>query len=220
MKRELIITQDGSATFYIPELNEQYHSHFGAKVESEYIYIEQAYLAHSHEPSRVLEIGFGTGLNAACTALQAYSCKRHTQYISYEKYPLSESEIHAYSKTLAPAGSLLSYFDAIHAAEWNTPVAIHPYFTIEKRLQDVHSVTTFPTSTVIYFDAFAPDKQADMWSYDLLQAMYNALESAGILVTYCVKGEVRRRMQAIGFIVEKLAGPPHGKRYIMRCTKP
>lgn len=213
-------TEDGSATILVTEMNEHYHSVKGALTESNHIYRDCAFLhrcdiSGGNPPVRLLEIGFGTGLNAVVTAMAANS-ERCVHYIALEKYPLSSEIV-----------SLLQYedkvdaelYEAIHLAKWNEPVVITPYFTIEKRHAD-YLVDELPQGIdVVYFDAFAPEKQPDMWSEDAFKRLVASMNKGGVLTTYCAKGEIRRLFASLGLSVERIPGPVGGKREILRATK-
>ena len=165
---------------------------------------------------RVLEIGFGTGLNAVVTAM-ATTKDRKAHYISLELYPVEAQLIEKLNYGEMVDNNLLI---ALHQAQWNAPQVISPTFTLEK-LQCDFTQCSLPTDIdVVYFDAFAPEKQPEMWDESLFKRIYDAMSNGGILTTYCAKGEIRRRLQRVGFIVERLAGPPGGKREILRATKP
>ena len=215
---EVEITADGSATIYVPHLDEHYHSVKGALTESLHIFRNCAFLYHSpsSQPLRVLEIGFGTGLNAVVTAM-ATTKGRKAHYISLELYPVEAQLIEKLNYGELVDNDLLM---ALHQAQWNAPQVISPTFTLEK-LQCDFTQCSLPTDIdVVYFDAFAPEKQPEMWDESLFKRIYDAMSNGGILTTYCAKGEIRRRLQRVGFIVERLAGPPGGKREILRATKP
>lgn len=209
-------TEDGSDTLYVENMDEHYHSTKGALTETNYIFIEMGLLARAKQQMNVLEIGFGTGLNAVQTLEAA---KQHNLSISFttlELYPLQFEQV----KSLSYAK--LNFFKDLHEAEWNTTVEITPYFKLHKHLLDF---TTLPTTNlgslfdVIYFDAFAPEKQPNMWSQQLFDHLYVLMNVGGILTTYCAKGAIRRMLQSAGFMVERLPGPPNGKREIIRATK-
>ena len=215
---EVEITADGSATIYVPHLDEHYHSVKGALTESLHIFRNCAFLYHSpsSQPLKVLEIGFGTGLNAVVTAM-ATTKDRKAHYISLELYPVEAQLIEKLNYGEMVDNNLLM---ALHQAQWNAPQVISPTFTLEK-LQCDFTQCSLPTDIdVVYFDAFAPEKQPEMWDESLFKRIYDAMSNGGILTTYCAKGEIRRRLQRVGFIVERLAGPPGGKREILRATKP
>ena len=212
-------TDDGSATLFVPDLDEHYHSVKGAYTEALHIYRDCAYL-HAAEfcaerPLRLLEIGFGTGLNAAVTAMVA-TAERPVHYITLEKYPVETSLIASLDYKHIVDAELLA---AIHAAPWEEPVAITPYFTLEKRCCDLLTAPLPDAIDIVYFDAFAPEKQPEMWSAGIFARIYQAMRPGGVLTTYCAKGAIRRMLQATGFSVERLAGPIGGKREILRATK-
>lgn len=210
------ITADGSATIYLPHLDEHYHSVKGALTESLHIFRDCAFLHHttSSAPLRVLEIGFGTGLNAVVTAMAANS-SHNVHYISLELYPIDCELIEKLNYGDFVDNDLLL---ALHHAPWENPTQITPHFTLEKLKCDFTKCVLPQNIDVVYFDAFAPEKQPEMWSEELFSRIYDAMAPGGILTTYCAKGEIRRRLQRVGFIVERLAGPPGGKREILRAT--
>lgn len=215
---EVQTTDDGSATLFVPALDEHYHSVKGAYTEALHIYRDCAYryaAERSSSPLRLLEIGFGTGLNAAVTAMAA-TPEHPLHYITLEKYPVASTLVSQLSyDTLIDA----SLFDAIHAAPWEQPTTTTPDFVIEKRCCDLLT-TPLPTDIdIVYFDAFAPEKQPEMWSASIFSRLYQAMRSGAILTTYCAKGIIRRLLQPTGFTVERLAGPAGGKREILRATK-
>lgn len=210
-------TADGSATIYLPELDEHYHSVKGARTESQYVFVDCGLNHCRKEKVRILEIGFGTGLNAALTAMAAGG--RHIEYFTVELYPLSSEELEATGYCpLFPPG----LFRGIHEAGWGNLVEITPEFSIKKINCDITGASAeLPEDAdVVYFDAFAPDKQPEMWTDHIFRKIYGAMSPGGILTTYCAKGEVRRRLQSVGFTVERLPGPPGGKREILRAVKP
>lgn len=212
-------TADGSNTLFVPELDEHYHSVKGALTESQHIFIQMG-LNHSQaESPHVLEIGFGTGLNAFLTLLEAEKQSRKVCFTSIERYPLGEDIVQklGYPEIIAPEAS--EKFYALHAAPWNRPIRLSPYFTLHKIEGDFTHFDFQSHYDVVYFDAFAPEKQPEMWSQPLFDRLYQQMNPGGILTTYCAKGVVRRMLQAAGFTVERLPGPPGGKREILRASK-
>lgn len=214
--REIEITDDGSATLYVKELDEHYHSVKGALTESEHIFRDCAFLYRSKgERVRVLEVGFGTGLNAVVTAMAANE-KHPVHYISIEKYPVD-------SDTLSQLkyGEIVdkTLYDKIIDAEWNREVEITPFFTLEKIEGDYLTDNLPSFIDVIYFDAFAPEKQPEMWTREAFERLYASANIDAVLTTYCSKGVIRRMLADIGFKVERIAGPKNGKREILRATK-
>lgn len=216
---ELEKTADGSYTLFVPELDEHYHSVKGALTESEHIFINMGLKHSSAKEPNILEIGFGTGLNAFLTSLEAKKENRNIRYTTIEKYPLEMDIIKHldYPELIAPTEKEMFY--SIHTAEWNTPQKISENFIIEKIKGDFTNFKFRKGYDIIYFDAFAPEKQPEMWSQEFFNNLYDVLNNNGILTTYCAKGSVRRMLKEAGFSVERLAGPPGGKREILRGTK-
>lgn len=220
MQRIIERTEDGSATLFVPELNEHYHSVKGARTESQHIFIDMGLNAVSAASPRILEIGFGTGLNALLTLEAAEKDKRPVHYTGIELYPLVWDEVEALGYSDHPL------FRTLHTAPWGEDVAITSRFTLHKMKADFRDVgmcraENLPSPfDVIYFDAFAPEKQPEMWSESLFRNLYACMSTNGVLTTYCAKGVVRRMLQAVGYKVERLPGPPGGKREILRASKP
>ena len=233
LSSEIELTADGSHTLFVPSMDEHYHSVNGAKTEAEHIYINYGLKENNASPLNVLEIGFGTGLNAFLTLLEAQKIHKEIIYTSLELYPLSLEVIKKlnYPDIIFPEYANL-YFD-LHQAKWDEKHKITSYFSIFKVNVDftniahpeesvewrIGTIDNQPISyDVVYFDAFAPEKQPEMWKQELFDALYTSMNNNGILMTYCAKGVVRRMLQSSGFIVERLPGPP-GKREILRATK-
>lgn len=213
---EIERTEDGSATLYVKELDEHYHSVKGALTESNHIFRDCAFLHRSDgERLRLLEVGFGTGLNAVVTAM-ACDAAHPVHYITLEKYPVDGERLAALQYDSLVDSDLLH---KIHIAPWNTAVQITPHFVIEKRHCDYTSDILPEGIDVVYFDAFAPEKQPDMWTEEAFERLHGAMNRGGILTTYCSKGVIRRRLESIGFRVERIPGPPGGKREILRATR-
>lgn len=220
MKRILMITDDGSQTIYLPEMDEHYHSTHGAIQESRHIYIEQGLLQTTNKELSVLEIGFGTGLNAYLTYCFAKERGISIDYHSLEKYPLDESE---FSKLNYPTNIFPEYsaiFDQMHQTEWNNMIEIHDGFRLKKIQEDLLTFTfeEIPQFDLVYYDAFAPSKQPEMWTYQILHKVAAKVKTGGILVTYCAKGTVRRALSDAGFTMERIPGPK-GKKEILRGKK-
>lgn len=220
---EIEITADGSHTLFVPSMNEHYHSTNGAQTEAEHIYINYGLRRSEASPLNILEIGFGTGLNAFLTLIEGQKIGKKIHYTSLELYPLKLDVIEKlnYPQNICPEKSEL-YYD-LHRAEWQKATIITPLFTLKKLHVDYtksDSTSTWNTNKydVIYFDAFAPEKQPEMWNQELFDTLYQSANINGILMTYCAKGVVRRMLQSSGFIVERLPGPP-GKREVLRATK-
>lgn len=211
-------TADGSHTLFVPELNEHYHSIKGALTESEHIFIRTALRHCLRHDIQILEIGFGTGLNAFLTLLEAEKTQRKIYYTTIERYPLDielVKKLH-YPELISSAHAELFY--KLHETEWDVPQAVTSHFTLLKIKGDFTHFTTEEKYDVVYYDAFAPEKQPEMWSQTLFDKLFNRMNPDGILTTYCAKGAVRRMLQTSGFHVERLQGPPGGKREILRAT--
>ena len=212
-------TADGSNTLYVPQLDEHYHSVKGALTESEHIFINMGMRHCTLSCPHILEVGFGTGLNAFLTLMEAEKTRRHVRFTTIERYPVDEKILEelSYPEQICPDRA--SDFYALHRAAWNEEVQITPHFSLHKMLRDFTNIHLAGSFDVIYFDAFAPEKQPEMWNIALFRTLFDRLNPGGILVTYCAKGAIRRTLQACGFIVERLPGPPGGKREILRATK-
>jgi tRNA U34 5-methylaminomethyl-2-thiouridine-forming methyltransferase MnmC len=219
---QLVITGDGSHTLFIPELNEHYHSTFGALTESLHVFVHSGLhcFAGSKEIS-IFEAGFGTGLNALMTALHAVRMGMKVWYFAIEKYPVDPLIVDQlnYPQLLKDAeNDAEGLFSAIHNSEWETMIGIHPFFYLKKMKGDMCSFIPDANFDLVYFDAFAPDKQPEMWTGDVLHRILSAMKPGGIFTTYCVKGSVKQILKNYGLTVEKLPGPP-GKREILRARK-
>lgn len=217
---QIINTLDGSHTIYLPEINEQYHSVNGAITESDFVYIDKGYKYHASKNPKVFEVGFGTGLNCLLTALQAEHHKRPTLYITIEKYPLQKDIIVQLNFGRLISEDARIVFNTIHTTNWNEVVHISEYFNLFKIKGDLIDInlTQFENCDVIYFDAFGPDKQPEMWTPHIYRKIYSITSPKGVLVTYSAKGEVRRQLAASGFEMERLPGPP-GKNEMLRGIK-
>jgi tRNA U34 5-methylaminomethyl-2-thiouridine-forming methyltransferase MnmC len=220
MKLQIVNTSDGSQTLYIPEMDEQYHSMNGALTESNYVYLGKGYLFHKSNAPIVFEVGFGTGLNCLLTALLAEKQKRTTTYYTIEKYPLDKKIIEhlKYGENISAEAQIL--FEKIHCCEWDKPIQISKYFKLIKLRSDLieNNLKEVKDCNVIYFDAFGPDKQPEMWQPQIFQKIYSITSHGGVFVTYSAKGAVRRQLAACGFEMERLPGPP-GKIQMLRGIK-
>lgn len=223
MSRKLVTTSDGSHTLYVPELGEHYHSVHGAVQESTHVFIKHGLqaLPVGEGPIYIFEMGLGTGLNLLLTALQPLA--RPIYYVSIEAYPVSAEEAASlnYGNLFEEHPEAKGLLQAIHVLAWGAPAELKPRLTIHKihgKLSEL-DWATLPQFNLVYFDAFAPDVQPNLWSEEVFAALYNQMQPEGILVTYCAKGSVKRAMKAAGFTIERLPGPP-GKREMTRATKP
>jgi tRNA U34 5-methylaminomethyl-2-thiouridine-forming methyltransferase MnmC len=219
MPIQIITTADGSHSLLNTDLDETYHSRHGALQESAYVFIKMGFDffldQHKAQSINILEIGFGTGLNAWLTLQKAKQTGVVVNYISLENYPLDKSiwSNLNYGETDKPS------FEKLHEAEWNKPVSIHEKFTLHKIEGNLEhfSFSTFHFN-LIYFDAFAPNKQPEMWELPMLKKVCDTLVPGGVFVTYCAKGQVKRDLKSLGLRVENLPGPP-GKREMLRAVK-
>ena len=218
MDTRLILTDDGSHSLYLPGMDEGYHSRFGAMTESRHIFINAGLASLPPGDTTILEVGFGTGLNALLTALHAGREKIRISYTTLEKYPLDQSLISRLNYgTLAGEGGE-DLFRAIHEAPWNSPSAITDWFTLEKRLTDLTAEDPAGIFDLVYFDAFGPDKQPEMWSREVMHRIEAVTHPGSVFVTYSAKGELKRMLRSLGFEVQHLPGPP-GKRVFTRAVK-
>lgn len=221
MQHIIEITEDGSHTLYVPELDEHYHSTHGAIQESLHVYLE-AGLHHCGKPViNLLEIGFGTGLNAFLTLLDTKKSRETVKYTSLERYPVSfmDARMFNYSKLLNPSQE--EKFIQLHTCPWGEWVEITSNFHLKKLEMDASNLDKFQPETlfdVIYYDAFAPEKQSFMWTEEIFNRLYTLSNPGAVLTTYCAKGAVRRMLQSAGYQTERLPGPP-GKREILRAVK-
>jgi tRNA U34 5-methylaminomethyl-2-thiouridine-forming methyltransferase MnmC len=222
MQRKIINTKDNSKTLLIPEMNETYHSTNGAVAESKHIYINYGlnHFINTTETVNILEMGFGTGLNAILTLDYALTHKKKVNYFTIEKYPVTLNEIIEldYANSL-DLDYLKSEFLSLHELDFKKDHQINPYFSFSKHHTDLKAITLHENKfQVIYFDAFAPQHQPDLWTLEILQKMYDCLASDGFLITYCAQGQFKRNLKAIGFEIVPLPGPV-GKREITKAIK-
>ena len=211
-------TADGSPTLFVPALNEHYHSVHGALTESKHVFIENGLkLFEGKEVVSILEIGFGTGLNALLSYLEAQQKNFQIHYTAIELYPLGKAYIkQLHFPDLFKTGR--SFFDFLHDCDWEQEIIADSHFTLHKIKGDLTKYRFNCNFDLIYFDAFAPDKQAEMWTPEIFAHLYEQTNENGILTTYCAKGSVRRMLQAAGYTTERLPGPP-GKREMLRAKK-
>lgn len=217
MQRIIQKTGDGSTTIFLPELNENYHSHHGAIQEALHVFIQNGLNYFPKNQSlNIFEMGFGTGLNAILTLVES---KQKINYWGIEAYPVEEKLIQElnYSEQCSQIDSTL--FEKIHSVSWNEIVPITDSFSlkkIEQKMEDFEMPENY--FELIYFDAFGPRAQKEMWRFEILEKMYKGLKHEGILVTYCAKGQFKRDLKSLGFEIESLPGPP-GKREMTRAIK-
>jgi tRNA U34 5-methylaminomethyl-2-thiouridine-forming methyltransferase MnmC len=220
MERKVIDTADGSKTLFIPQMDEQYHSVNGAITESEYVYLNKGYCHNTSIKPVVFEVGFGTGLNTLLTAQWAEKQKRETTYISIEKYPLNKELIDQLNYGKLISANAENIYQKIHEAAWGEEINISDYFKLLKIEGDLtnYQFQFEKKFDIVYFDAFGPDKQAEMWDPEIFKRIYLASAQKSVFVTYSAKGEIRRQLQNCGYTMERLPGPP-GKRQMLRGTR-
>ena len=238
MQHQISTTKDGSHTLFVPELNEHYHSVNGSIQESNHIFINAGLkftldnINNNVSPSvhtlNILEIGFGTGLNALLTLLEGEKNSIKVFYNSLELYPISIEDAKKlnYPSLLSEhksqqKGNITEHFHQLHSAAWERVVDITQSFSILKQQYDFSNPMQFNTSklfNLVFFDAFAPEKQPEMWTNDVFKKIYSVCDNVAVLTTYCAKGVVRRMLQNEGFKMERLPGPP-GKREFLRAIK-
>jgi tRNA U34 5-methylaminomethyl-2-thiouridine-forming methyltransferase MnmC len=219
LKREILQTLDGSTTIHLPDWNESYHSKHGAIQEAYHVFIQNGLNTFNGQPVSILEIGFGTGLNAFITFLESKKSNQKIDYHGVEAYPISNKEISQmnYVSELN-ATSENTIFEHIHECDWQCTIEISSLFTLTKRQQFFEQIEDQDKFDLIYFDAFGYRVQPELWTTEIFRKMYKALKSNGTLVTYAARGVVKRSLIEVGFTVEKLPGPP-GKREMFRATK-
>ena len=220
MQTEAVITADGSSTLHVPELNEHYHSVNGAVQESRHVFVDAGLKQVSKNEIKILEVGFGTGLNAILTLLENGNLNRSIDYHTIELYPLPWEMIETlnYAEYLHLNREQYKAFKAMHSVSWDKMHAISTDFNLTKLKQSLENICLQSHFDLVYFDAFGPDVQPALWTKRVFQNIYNHMLPEGILVTYSAKGIVRRNLISIGYSVERLPGPP-GKREMLRAVK-
>lgn len=222
---KVIRTEDGSSSLFLPELNETYHSHHGALGESLHVFIRMG-LEHwlsSHPEAaslRIFEVGFGTGLNALLAYEAAEKLAVHIQYTTLEPFPLGNETVAAlnYGSMLAE-GVFAEAFQQLHTAAWGEPEKIGDHFELLKYQSRLEDFMPLPAAyDLVFFDAFAPSKQAELWEKALLEKVANGMAPAAVFTTYCAKGQLKRDLKALGLQVETLPGAP-GKKEMVRATR-
>ncbi|WP_348822983.1 tRNA (5-methylaminomethyl-2-thiouridine)(34)-methyltransferase MnmD [Flavobacterium aestuarii] len=219
MEREIIRTSDGSTTIHIKEWDECYHSKHGAIQEAKHVFIKNGLALFPDQKVSILEIGFGTGLNAFITYLEAEGLGQTIDYTGVEAYPISDGELMSmnYPEELDATGHK-AVFDKMHAQKWEEKNNLSESFSLTKRKQFFQDIDDVEKFDLIYFDAFGFRVQPELWSVSVFERMFKSLKNNSVLVTYAARGVIKRNMIEAGFTVEKLAGPP-GKREMFRARK-
>ena len=218
MDLKLIISKDGSHTIYRKDIDETYHSRHGAVQEALHVFISKGLkeIEKSKRPINILEVGFGTGLNALLTCVNSTS---EVNYIGLEANPLSIKVLDSlnYAATVIEDNSQ-EVFKNIHNSPWETLSSITSLFSIKKVETTIQNFEITQPIDLVYYDAFGPNSQAEMWDISIFEKIYKAMRPQGVFVTYCAKGQVRRDLKSVGFVMERLEGPP-GKREMLRGRK-
>ena len=218
MKRSLRITEDGSHTIYLDKLDEPYHSMHGALQESEHVFISHGFNHVNKTQIRILEIGFGTGLNALLTLRETIKVCAEVHYHAVEKYPLTPSEYQGLNYESFVEDIPEGILPKMHQVPWGQNVNLTEGFTFHKEQADFREMKPEGRFDLIYFDAFAPEKQPELWSVDVFSKIAILSNSGAVLVTYAAKGDVRRTLKACGFSVKRVTGPP-GKWEMIRAIR-
>ena len=218
MKRELRITEDGSHTLYVNDLDESYHSIHGAIQESVHVFINQGFRKISQSYVRVLEIGFGTGLNMILTLRESERTGIRVNYHAVENYPLTPEEYKKLNYDHMKEVNSKGLLTRAHDSQWDTSIKLTDSFTLYKELSDFRTMGPRGPFDLVYFDAFAPDKQPHIWSAEIFSKIHNVTVPGGVLVSYTSRGSIRRIIKTCGFKVEKVPGPP-GKWEMIRATR-
>lgn len=218
MNRTIRTTGDGSHTLYVHELDEPYHSIHGSIQESSHVFIDKGFNQIQGSSIRILECGLGTGLNLLLTLIESLKRRMNVYYHAVEKYPLDHHEYHMLNfesmLTDVSPESLLR----IHEGPWGRPFKLGDQFTVFKERSDFRKMDPSGLFDLVFFDAFAPDKQPAVWSEQVFSKIFSLMSPGAVLVTYTSKGTVRRTLKTCGFMVEKVEGPP-GKREMIRATR-
>ncbi|KYG78953.1 tRNA (5-methylaminomethyl-2-thiouridine)(34)-methyltransferase MnmD [Roseivirga echinicomitans] len=220
---KIIITEDGSHSLYHAELNETYHSFHGAVQESRYVFLKEGLdfllLSFGVDKIRVLEVGFGTGLNAILTSEWAAAHRVKIEYTTLEPFPLKSEVYEALNyHEFFEDKTVKERFLELHNAAWEKKFEQNEFFTILKTEAKLQDFTTDSLFDIVFFDAFAPSKQAEMWNLEVIKKTAGLLDANGVFITYCAKGQLKRDLSAVGLTVETLPGPP-GKKEMVRGVK-
>ena len=219
MKREVISTLDGSKTIYIEEMDETYHSSHGAIQEARHVFILNGLEPMLNKNLKIFELGFGTGLNAILTSEFAKENDKVIEYHGVEAFPVELSMALEMGYTVMIGNSSTIDFEQLHKCTWDKLENITPQFSLKKiksKIQDLKLPKEY--FDLIYYDAFGPRAQSEMWEIDVLLKIHDSLKDQGVLVTYCAQGQFKRNLKALGFTVQSLPGPP-GKREMTRAIK-
>ncbi len=219
MNRKIRTTHDGSTTIYDENFGEHFHSIFGAEQESIHVFIKNGFYAVNKNCLNILEMGFGTGLNALLTLLACKETGRNVFYHSFEMFPIDNFEIiQQLSFSCLNTELNKNVFLRLHQAPWNEKVQLTDNFCLLKQNHNFVDAHLSFSYDLVYFDAFSPERQPELWTFEVFKKIFNSLHTGGILTTYCAKGEVKRTLKKVGFEVHLLPGPP-GKRHMISAIK-
>lgn len=219
---EIISTGDGSSSLYNAALDETYHSTKGALTESQYVYIDKGVEYLKQKGSRefeILEIGFGTGLNAILTYMYKLQYPElEFNYTTIEKYPLTPETIQQLTYNgISDNENIAEVYNAMHTCSWGNSYKLEEGFTFTKLQQDINTINNSAQYNLVYYDAFAPSKQPEMWTMEVLEKIKQSMQVGGVLVTYCAQGQFKRNLKALGFELDIIEGPM-GKKEMTRAT--
>lgn len=220
MERKIIVTEDNSKTLLIPELNETYHSTKGALTEALHVFIKEGIDYTNKTSLRIFEMGMGTGLNALLTLNHSIQNNINIEYTTIEKYPLSFQQVEELNHlNISNLDHLQNEYRKMHECEFGTKTIIQQNFSFTKLKGDVENFNFSEQSfDLIFYDAFGPKVQSDLWQTPILERMKDLLDIGGILTTYCAQGQFKRNLKALDFEIQSIAGPP-GKREMTRAIK-
>ena len=220
MEKRIILTADGSKSIELIGWEETYHSRHGAWQESQHVFIQQGLAIYPGKAVKVLEMGFGTGLNAIQALLFAEQQNLEVEYSTLEAFPI-EQEIwkKLEYESLLSERRHQEYWRKMHEIKAESWCELAPHFRFIKYHKDIRSFLPLDAPDLVFYDAFGPRVQPDLWELGIFRRLFKLMAGGGILTTYCAKGQVRRDLQTAGFEVERLPGPP-GKREMLRATKP
>lgn len=219
-KPELIISGDGSHSIVSPLFNTLYHSTHGAITESKVVFIDAALnylLASNYKSINVFEMGFGTGLNAVLAQQWAEKHQTSLNYHTVEAFPIDLETV--YSLNYGTILDCKDIFFHLHEVDWNKSLNISPYFNFCKWNQTIETLEVHQKFDAIFYDAFAPSEQPELWQVPILAKMFDQLYHGGVLTSFCAQGAFKRNLREAGFKVESIPGPP-GKREMTRAIKP
>lgn len=217
MRVSRVKTKDGSYTLINEELNEQYHSMHGAIKEAQHVYIKHGLMATTKTALRILEMGFGTGLNFLVTVAAQDNRSIYYEAIESRGLDMTICRDLDYCHALRRE-DLEGIYNSAHTSPWNMVVSLSPKIQLKKIAQSLETAALEAHFDLVYFDAFAPKVQPHLWTKEIFFKIYNSMVTGGLFVTYSAKGEVRRNLMEVGFQVEKLPGSP-GKREMLRAKK-